>query len=156
VDGVSVLSWDRGDRLDISAESMRTVLASGGRGCDLVVIDLPRRVDEVTAEALAVASPVLIVVPGQVRAVAAARRVRDQVAPIVRQVRLVVRGPMSSGLTAARIGENLELPVAGRFNTDARVADDVESGFGPAWRRGSLRRMCAHLVQVLADERPAA
>lgn len=156
VDGVAVLSWDRGDRLHISADSMRTVLAAGGRGCDLVVIDLPRRVDEATAEALAAASPALLVVPGHVRAVAAAKRVRDQITPIVRDVRLVVRGPMSSGLTATTIAENLELPVAGRISTDARVAEDVESGFGPARRnRSSLRRMSAQLLQAVTDERSA-
>jgi cellulose biosynthesis protein BcsQ len=136
---------------------MRAVLAAGGRGCDLVVVDLPRRVDDATAEALAASSPALIVVPGNVRAVAAARRVRDQVTTIVRDVRLVVRGPMASGLTAATIGENLALPVAGRFNTDPRVAADVESGFGPArGYRSSLRRMCAQLVDVLTGGRSAA
>lgn len=157
VDGVAVLSWDRGDQLHISAESMRTVLAAGRRGCDLVVVDLPRRVDDASTEVLAAASAALMVVPGHVRAVAAARRVRAQITTIVRDVRLVVRGPLSSGLTAAAIGANLDLPVAGCFATDERVADDVESGFGPARRRrSSLRRVCTELVQVLTDERSVA
>jgi secretion/DNA translocation related CpaE-like protein len=157
VDGVAVLSWDRGDQLHIAAESMRTVLAAGRRGCDLVVVDLPRRMDDASAEALASASVVLMVVPGHVRAVAAAGRVRSQVATIVRDVWLVVRGPMSSGLTTGAIGANLDLPVAGFFTTDERVADDVESGFGPARRhRSSLRRVCTELVRALTDERSVA
>jgi hypothetical protein len=96
-------------------------------------------------------------VPGHVRAVAAAGRVRSQVATIVRDVWLVVRGPMSSGLTTGAIGANLDLPVAGFFTTDERVADDVESGFGPARRhRSSLRRVCTELVRALTDERSVA
>ena len=55
---------------------MRSVVAAAARMSDLVVVDLPRHVDEAAAEALAVATVTLLVVPAEVRAVAAAGRVR--------------------------------------------------------------------------------
>jgi secretion/DNA translocation related CpaE-like protein len=156
VDGVAVLSWDRGDQLHIPAASMRTVLAAGQRGCDVVVVDLPRRVDDAAIEALASADTTLLVVPAQVRALAAAQRIRNQISAAVSDVRIVVRGPMESGLTPGLIADNVGLPLIGSYESEDRVAADVEAGFGPHRRSRSLRRACERIVECVVGERAVA
>ena len=52
---------------------MRAVLAAARRRGGVVVVDLPRRVDEAVAEALAQLDLGLLVVPAELRAVAAAQ-----------------------------------------------------------------------------------
>ena len=59
---------------------MRSVLAAARRRGGVVVVDLPRRVDEAAAEALAQLDVGLLVVPAELRAVAAAGRVASMAA----------------------------------------------------------------------------
>lgn len=89
-----VLSWDRGDSVVIRPEAMRSVLAAARRGGGVVVVDLPRRVDEAVAEALAQLDVGLLVVPGELRAVAAAARVASMVGMVLQTC-----GPWSEGRT---------------------------------------------------------
>jgi hypothetical protein len=135
---------------------MRTVLAAGQRGCDVVVVDLPRRVDDAAIEALASADTTLLVVPAQVRALAAAQRIRNQISAAVSDVRIVVRGPMESGLTPGLIADNVGLPLIGSYESEDRVAADVEAGFGPHRRSRSLRRACERIVECVVGERAVA
>ena len=72
VHGLSVLSAGRGDALTVPAQAMRSVTAAATRMSDLVVVDLPRHIDDAAEEALSIAAVTLIVVPAEVRAVAAA------------------------------------------------------------------------------------
>ncbi|MCU1592060.1 MAG: septum formation initiator, partial [Frankiales bacterium] len=72
---LSVLSWDRGDVLRVPPEAMEAVLEAGRRSSDLVVADLPRALDDAARIVLSLASVVLLVVPAEVRAAAAATRV---------------------------------------------------------------------------------
>ena len=72
---LSVLSWDRGAATPVPAASMRAVVAAGQRGYQLVVVDVPRRLDAAAEEALVRADRTVVVVPAEVRAVAAATTV---------------------------------------------------------------------------------
>lgn len=114
-----VLSWDRGDSVAIPAEAMRAVLAAARRRGGVVVVDLPRRVDDAVAEALAQLDLGLLVVPAELRAVAAANRVASSVGMVLRDLRAVVRGPYAAGLdeqwVAAALG--LPWPVNSRWST---------------------------------------
>ncbi len=79
VHGLSVLSWDRGPVLSVPVEAVRAVLDAGRRAADLVVVDLPRVLDDASRAVLAASTTALLVVPAEVRAAAAAspgRRVR--------------------------------------------------------------------------------
>jgi secretion/DNA translocation related CpaE-like protein len=62
VEELTVLSWDRGDTLTVPPDAMQAVLAGGRRSSDLVVVDLPRRLDEAAEVALARAHVALLVV----------------------------------------------------------------------------------------------
>jgi secretion/DNA translocation related CpaE-like protein len=71
VDELTVLSWDRGDETPVPPAAMQSLLGAAVRGSDLVVVDLPRRIDDAGRSALAGADTTLLVVPAELRACAA-------------------------------------------------------------------------------------
>lgn len=154
---LTVLSWDRSDVLEVPPESMQTVLAAGQRSCDLVVVDLPRAVDASARAALERSATTLVVVPAEVRATAAAGRVCTAVCVAAHDVRVVVRGPSPSGLTARDVTQALGLPLAGELRAEPGLAQALERGEAPARRgRGPLARLCAALLDELAAPARAA
>jgi secretion/DNA translocation related CpaE-like protein len=152
VGALSVLSWDRGDVPKVAPEVVRAVLTAGRRGHDLVVVDLPRRVDAVAEDVLLAADTALLVVPAEVRAVAAAARVAARLTALTARVEVVVRGPGPSGLDATLVGEALGLPVAAQMRAERGIDAVLDSGEG-LWRRrrGPLARACR---AVLAQRLP--
>jgi secretion/DNA translocation related CpaE-like protein len=133
---LSVLSWDRSGALTIPAPAMQALLSAGVRGSDLVVVDLPRRLDDAARCALDVAAVVLMVVPAEVRAAAAAARVAADVALSCSDLRVVVRGPAPSGLDGPAVAGALGLPLAGWLRPEPGLARALERGEPPA-RRGT-------------------
>ncbi|WP_405571595.1 septum formation initiator [Streptomyces sp. NBC_01167] len=138
-----VLSWDRGDSVVVPPEAMRSVLAAARRRGGVVVVDLPRRVDEAVAEALAQLDLGLLVVPGELRAVAAANRVASAVGMVLQDLRVVVRGPYASGLDDQWVADALGLPLAGELPLDAGLFAAQDQGAPPGGGRGPLSRFCA-------------
>jgi secretion/DNA translocation related CpaE-like protein len=156
---LSLLSWDRGDLLEIPAEAMTVALDVGRRDADLVVVDLPRRPDAAAAVALASRGPVLLVVPAEVRATAAAARV---VAAVERactpaDLRVVVRGPAPSGLSAHVVAAGLGLPLAGHVRADRNLAAALERAQppGPAGR-SPWAAFCHRFLDDLFSDRQAS
>ncbi|MEU5436559.1 septum site-determining protein Ssd [Streptomyces sp. NPDC020719] len=138
-----VLSWDRGDSVVIPAEAMRAVLAAARRRGGVVVVDLPRRVDDAVAEALAQLDLGLLVVPGELRAVAAANRVASSVGMVLRDLRAVVRGPYAAGLDEQWVAAALGLPLAGELPMEYGLLESQENGAPPGSQsRGPLSRFC--------------
>lgn len=141
---LSVLSWDRSDSVVITPEAMRSVLGAARRRGGLVVVDLPRRMDDAVVEALSQIDVGLLVVPAELRAVAAADRVASRMGMVLRDLRLVARGPFPSGLDDAEIGRLLGLPLAGGLPPEKGLLESVDSGVPPgAQARGPLARFCA-------------
>ena len=143
---LAVLSWDRGDLLTVPREAMRAVLDAGGRAHDLVVVDLPRQRNEAVDEALAASTLTLVLVPAEVRAVAAATRVLSGVRAVAPVIEVVVRGPSASGLPAAAIAAALDLPLAGEIGSERGLPEMLDRGQAPPRRRGPLAGFCADLV----------
>ncbi|WP_175409032.1 septum site-determining protein Ssd [Streptomyces sp. TRM64462] len=142
--GLRVLSWDRGDAVTIPPEAMRSVLAAARRRGGVVVVDLPRRVDDATVEALAQLDLGLLVVPGELRAVAAAKRVAATAAMVVKDLRVVVRGPYAAGIDEAWVARVLRLPLAGELPVEPRLLDSLDDGLPPGGSAsGPLGRFCA-------------
>lgn len=138
-----VLSWDRGDSVVIRPEAMRSVLAAARRRGGVVVVDLPRRVDESAAEALAQLDVGLLVVPAELRAVAAAGRVASMAGMVLKDLRAVVRGPYAAGLDEQWIADALRLPLAGELPLEPGLSEDQDSGAPPGSRaRGPLAAFC--------------
>jgi secretion/DNA translocation related CpaE-like protein len=156
VDELTVLSWDRGDLLDISRTAMDAVLRAAARGSDLVVIDLPRRPDAAAEVALASAHRAFLVLPAEVRAVASAGRVAAAVRGLTADLRIVVRGPAPSDLDADVVGRSIALPVAGECRSEPGLAAALERGEPPGRGRGPLARLADQLLGDLAATRPVA
>ncbi|GAC1442953.1 MAG: septum formation initiator [Mycobacteriales bacterium] len=158
IHGLSVLSWDRGDVLRVPPEAMEAVLAAGRRSCELVVADLPRTLDDAARIALSLASRVLLVVPAEVRAAAAAARMATQLAPHCADLRLVVRGPSPSGLSSEQIAQTVGLPLAGFLRPEPGLDLALERGVPPGHRaRGPLAALCESLLaELLPPARRAA
>lgn len=131
-DGLAVLSWDRGDASPWSPQALLAVLDAARRSFELVVVDLPRQVDDATRAALVRCDQLLVVVPAEVRAAAAAARVLAVVGPLVADIRLVVRGPAPTGLPAEAVAQALGLPLAGELRPEPGLDAALDRGAGPA------------------------
>lgn len=150
VERLAVLSWDRGDPLVVPPAAMRAVLSAARRGGDLVVVDLPRQLDDATVEALSHCATVVLVVPAEVRAVAAASRVAKAFAEHVADIRVVVRGPSPAGLDGVIVAEALGLLLAGELAPEPRLDVMLERGEAPARRgKGPLAVLCRRLLAEL-------
>ena len=148
--GLSVLSWDRGDAGAVPVEAVRAVLSAGRRANELVVVDLPRTLDDCGRAVLASATTVLLVVPKEVRAAAAASRVAAGIALLCRDLRVVARGPSPTGLTGAQVALALGLPLAGEVRAEPGLDVALERGEAPGRRgRGPLSVLCSRLVEDL-------
>ncbi|MCW2616143.1 MAG: Helicase/secretion neighborhood CpaE-like protein [Frankiales bacterium] len=148
--GLSVLSWGRGDAGAVPVEAVRAVLAAGRRCNELVVVDLPRALDECSRAVLASATTVLLVVPNEVRAAAAASRVAAAVAVLCSDLRVVTRGPSPTGLTGVQVAEALGLPLVADLRAEPGLDAALERGEAPGRRpRGPLGMLCSALVAEL-------
>ncbi|MCW5252249.1 septum site-determining protein Ssd [Streptomyces sp. SHP 1-2] len=138
-----VLSWDRGDCVAVPPQAVRAVLAAARRRGGTVVVDLPRRADDGVAEVLGQLDLGLLVVPAELRAVAAAARVSAAVGPALRDLRVVVRGPYPPGLEDHEVARLLGLPLAGELPVESGLLRAAENGRPPgAGGRGPLAGFC--------------
>lgn len=152
---LAVLSWDRGDYVELSPEAMTSVIDAAARSCELVVIDAPRRLDEAADVAVSASDLTLLMVPAEVRAAAAAARVGERLARVAADVRLVVRGPAPGGLEPADIAAALGLPLVGTLKPEPDLALALERGEAPAGRGvGPLAQLCTRLLDDLATSSP--
>ncbi|MBM7783441.1 septum site-determining protein Ssd [Tenggerimyces flavus] len=157
MDELVVLSWDRGDVVAASAEAMRAVLAAARRASDLVVVDLPRHLDEAAAAALANCTTALLVVPAELRATASAARVAAVLTPRAPDVRLVVRGPGPAGLDGELIAHTLGLPLAAQLPPEPGLEGLLEQGIAPASSgKGPLATFTRRFLAELMSTRSAA
>ena len=150
VGDLAVLAWPRDPAMVVDPAAAASVLAAARRGHDLVVADVPRQPGVVAAVALAAADLALLVVPSDVRSVAAAAVVATRVAAVVADVRVVVRGPAPSGLTGPEVAAAIGLRYAGWLAPDTGLAVRVDRGEPPAASgRGHLATFCRALLAEL-------
>jgi secretion/DNA translocation related CpaE-like protein len=150
-----VLSCDRADLskperpepVVLAPEVMRAAIDAGRNARDLVVVDLPRRFDAAAEWALRAADRALIVVPAEVRAVAAASRVTSAALACRDELGVIIRGPAPGSLNADQIAAALGLPVVGWLRPEPKLAVALERGEPPAANpRGPLARLCQRLI----------
>jgi hypothetical protein len=134
---------------------MEAVLAAAARGCDLLVVDLPRRPDHSTEVALASADRTFLVVPAEVRAVASAARVATAIRDLTTDLGIVVR--LGSGaLDPELVGRSLGLDVFGRCRAEPGLAAALDRGEPPGRGRGPLARVADDLIRDLLAKPTAA
>ncbi|MGZ4626240.1 MAG: septum site-determining protein Ssd [Kineosporiaceae bacterium] len=145
--GVSLVAWERGSPAELSARAVTAVLECVTQDADVVVADVPRYLDAAGRAVLASARRVLVVVPAEVRAAAAAARVVAAVEPYAGDVGLVVRGPAPTGLTADAVADAIGLPLAGELRAEPGLAAALDRGEVPPIRpRGPLAALSARLL----------
>ncbi|WP_406285102.1 septum site-determining protein Ssd [Embleya sp. NBC_00896] len=145
--GLTVLSWDRERPPGIPPDTMRSVVRAVRRRHDFAVLDVPRHTDPVGDEALRQCDTGLLVVPAEVRALAAAAQALERVRPALRDVRAVVRQPSPSGLSSAAVARGLGVPLAGELRPEAGLSAAAERGDPPGLRtRGPLARFCRDYI----------
>lgn len=147
---LTMISFDRGEPASLPSEAMAATIDAGRRGRDIVVIDLPRRLDEAATLALQSADRALLVVPAELRAAAAAGRVAALARPHCSSLAVVVRGPSPGSLRAKELAATLELPLAGVLRPERGLAAALERGETPgATGRGPLAALSRRLIDDL-------
>jgi secretion/DNA translocation related CpaE-like protein len=148
IDGLAVLSWDRGDVTALPPDAMRSVLGAAQRSSDLVVVDLPRRPDPAAEEAFVRATATLLVVPRDVRSCAAAARLVPPLRDVASDLRVVAREPGLNGLSAVDVAEYLSLPLAIKLGFERDLAVLMDEGQFDPRPRGPLGRGAADLLDL--------
>lgn len=144
---LAVLSCDRDDGPVVPTDAMVAALDAGRRGWDLTVIDLPRRFDDAALAALSAVDHVLLVVPAELRACAAAARVAAEALRHTTSMAMVVRKVTTGGLTPREMSRTLGLPLAGSFRAEPALLRGLEHGEPPAANgQGQLASLCTRLV----------
>ncbi|MDQ7991364.1 MAG: P-loop NTPase [Propionicimonas sp.] len=143
VDGVSLVSMARGPAIDLARDPMAAILGSLRRGHDLVVVDPGRSLTAAARESLRLATRILVVVQGGIRAVAAAREVVR--AHQLESAELVLRRA-SPGITAAMVADAVGLPVVAELPDDRRLPAAAERGLPPLRAGRRYQRACRGLL----------
>ena len=139
-DGLSVLTWEMSAPVRLDAASVREVLSAAQRGNDVVVVDLPRAVDEVAAEVVTRCDQVLVVAESTIPGAAAAGKVTALLRPLNASVGLVVRCGRAA-VPAHQVATALGLPLVAEVPHHRRLAEHIDLGLGPVHsRRSSLAR----------------
>ena len=148
--GTAMLSFDRDCSPELPPGAVRSVITAGRRMGGLVVLDLPRHPTPARSAALRQTDTVLLVVPAEVRAVAAAARTLTGVSAGVSDVRVVVRRSGVGGLTCEDVAGTLRLRLAGELRTEPGLVTALERGDAPARRgRGPLAALCDQLLAAV-------
>lgn len=172
--GLSLLSWETGqiqepapamsfaatatveNTLTAAPSQPRTaageVMRAARGAYGLVVVDLGRNPDSFTTLALH-CNGVVMVIPAQMRAAAAALNLLDLLPPM--PVAAVVRGPIREGLDAMMVASAVGLPLVGRLPQLRGVTEALESQRLPELlRRRPVRTLVANVLEWMAGDVP--
>ncbi|MEO3743716.1 septum site-determining protein Ssd [Plantactinospora sp. B5E13] len=145
-----MLSWDRGDPLALPTEAMAATMDAGRRGRDVVVVDLPRQLDDPAVIALQSADQAFILVPAELRATAAAARVAAVAGLHCPNLSVIVRGPAPGRLKPREVARALDLPLVGTLRPEPGLCRNLERGEAPTGDgRGPLASLCTRIITDL-------
>ncbi len=147
--GVSVLSVQRGSEGLPSIEAMSAVVQAARRAADLVVIDVPRRLDVLGAQLVRLLDTCLLITPCELRAAAASAQVAAALRPLCADLRLVTRGPAPAGLHAQEVERVVGVPLVAAMRAQNGLHQLLERGDPPGLARGPLAEACTSLLTEL-------
>lgn len=148
VGDVAVLSFDRSGLPLAAPAVVRSMIGAAQRGAELVVVDLPRRLDDSATEALLSADALLVVATSEVRGVASAQAMLPALRELCADIRVLVRDLPGSDLTPQTVADALGLPLCAGIPSCRRVTRSVNAGLGPL-TRGGLERACRLVLEGL-------
>jgi secretion/DNA translocation related CpaE-like protein len=119
----------------------------------LVIIDFPRFTNQIAAvEILQQCDVAFVVSPSTVRGSATTKIAISKISKYVTNTELVIRSLPGTNLDALRIAQSLDAPLAGVVNSDSRIVEQIEQGFGVAGiHLGGFTRSLNALAQRLAQ-----
>ncbi|TCC29858.1 septum site-determining protein Ssd [Kribbella sindirgiensis] len=153
VDGLSVLSWDQSGVTVLPPDTMSSVIGAAQRSTDLVVLDLPRRADPAVEEGFIRSTATLLVVPCDVRSVAAAKRLSGPLRAVAGDLRVVARDSRP-GLAPTDVATHLSLPLATKLGHVRGLATAMDQGHLPLNPRSSLTRTATTLLNLFPPPSP--
>jgi secretion/DNA translocation related CpaE-like protein len=153
-DGVDVLamgrrSWPAGSSPSTipDAEQMTAVLASAGRSHDLIVADLPRGLGGGPLAVLTRADLALVVVPADLRGVAASRELSAELVTACASLGVLVRRSRVGRISVDAVADGLGLPILGVVVDEPALRAGAERGHPPGRSpRSPLGRTCRALI----------
>ena len=150
---LTVFSWGRSSEPVIPPTAVTAVMTTVRSSADLICVDLPRTMDATGVAAAQLCQTVLLVVPAEVRAAAAAVRVRERAEAMCDDVRAVVRVPGPGGLAAEVVAQAVGVPLYGILRRENGLDQALERGEPPGTRRrGPLARFSTRFVANLAGD----
>lgn len=138
--GLSLLTCARPDGTPIPPESMGYALSAVAPEAELIIVDLPRNLNDSTRLAAACATHTLLIAPVAERVLVSARRMLNQLGSDGPRPSLVARLPCRDLLSPQRLAELLRLPLKGVL----KASRDRSRIHG-----ASLDRFCGHFVDSL-------
>lgn len=154
VSGVSVLSWGREDSPMPTPEAFTSILDAGCRGFDLVVVDLPTRLDEVTEAVVGRAHHTVLVAATRVRSAVAAARLSSALVARTAGLGIVLRDD-PRGVSEESVVATLSAPLLGRIPHHPPLALRADEGEPPSLR-DAYGRACQSLLAHLTTASGAA
>lgn len=151
-DGVALLTHN--DSETIPDKFLPDTIIQQLRGVSgLVIIDFPRFTNQVaTIEILQQCDIAYVVTPSTVRGSASTKKVIVNISKHVANVELVIRNMPGTNLDALRIAQSIDVPLAGVVNSDPRIVEQIEQGFGVAGiHLGGFTRSLNALAQRLVQ-----
>ncbi|HEY0806711.1 MAG TPA: septum site-determining protein Ssd [Pseudonocardiaceae bacterium] len=145
---LAVVSCDR-DGPGPEPDAMAAVIEAGRRAGDTVVCDLPRHPSDTTGAALDRADLAVLVVPAEIRACAAARRVADAVRHHGVLLYALVRGPAPGGLSAADVARAVNAPLLTAIRAEPFLDRALERGTLRPRPRGPLTAAATAILNHL-------
>ncbi|GAB3482618.1 septum site-determining protein Ssd [Amycolatopsis cihanbeyliensis] len=121
---LSVLSCGRdgADGAGPSGHAVAAVVRAGRRAGQLVVCDLPRHLPGAARPVLELADLVILVVPAELRACAAAAQVLRGLFQVRERVRVLVRGPSAEGLGVDQVAAAVGVPAVASVRAERAPA----------------------------------
>ncbi|WP_410615329.1 septum site-determining protein Ssd [Amycolatopsis sp. lyj-109] len=135
-------------------ESLSAILTSGRRAGRTVVCDLPRSLGEASEEVLLRADLVLLMVPLEIRACLAAKKVLSRLSRLTARIGLVACGHSKD--PAARTAALLGPPLMASMPPERNLWGALERAEFPTKPRGPLATTAADILKIARREAQAA
>jgi secretion/DNA translocation related CpaE-like protein len=153
----AVLAWGRGAPSAGDPSAIDTVLDAAKQSFATVVLDLPRSWGLVADRLLDAADDTVLIVPAEVRPVAAAASLLAALGNRAVAPHLVVRDSGGGGLSARDVGASLGLDAVAVLRSDPAVRQAARRGEPPVrGSRGSLAHACAAILSAIGADSAAA
>ena len=154
VSGVSLLSWGREGSATPAPEAYASILDAGARGFDLVIVDLPARIDEIAEAVVGRAHHTLLVAATRVRSAVAAARLSSALLARTATVGVVLRDD-PRGISEEAVVAALSAPLLGRIPHHTALAMRADEGEPPSLR-DAYGRACQSLLSSVTQPSGAA